>query len=374
MAEAVHQQYGFSALLALPKATRTEDLARTSAPRIFLDLPRPERSFRLDFQFRTGVRVLLAARQLARLIRERDISILHANELLDLYAPLGARITRRPYVCHVRTNLSILPKAARNVIVGIQKWGSDGMIMVSNALARDLIDGSFGRAENIRVIYDPGPDPSKFTPKSDAEAAMVRLELDIPAGAPIVTLVAKLSRFKGHESLLQAAPFVVGQFPQARFLIVGGELPGDGHAAYAERLLRLPGQLGVSNEVRFLGFRDDVERILAASDVVVHCSNIFDSFPGVVLEGMAMAKPVVATAMGGTVEQIEDGVSGILVPPDDPGELGNAICRLLGNPALRRKMGAAAAQRIHALTANDRFAREIVDFYTEVLARREGRS
>src|SRR5207302_1276722 len=100
---------------------------------------------------------------------------------------------------------------------------------------------------------------------------------------------------KGHDVLLRATPKILSSFPTTRFLFVGGELDGPRHARYAERLRALPRALGVECAVTFAGYRSDIAEIMAAADVVVHCSTYPDPFPGVVLQAMAVGTPVVAS-------------------------------------------------------------------------------
>ncbi|MGH3059202.1 MAG: glycosyltransferase family 4 protein, partial [Gaiellaceae bacterium] len=178
---------------------------------------------------------------------------------------------------------------------------------------------------------------------------------------------AKLGRRKGHEVLIRAAPQVIASFPTARFLLVGGTLEGAHHRSYAEELRQLPAKLGVERSVTFLGYRRDVAAIMAAADVVTHCSTYPDPFPGVVLQGMAMAKPVVASDLGGPREQIEDHVSGVLVRPDDPSALADAICALLEAPEWRASLGREAAFRVRSLFSTDSFYRQLSEIYRRLI-------
>ena len=105
---------------------------------------------------------------------------------------------------------------------------------------------------------------------------------------------------------------------------------------------------------------------MAASDVVTHCSTYPDPFPGVVLQAMAVGKAVVASDVGGPREQIEDGMSGLLIPPDDPDMLADAICSLLGDPARRAALGEAAALRVASAFSTDSFYRQLAHLYQQV--------
>jgi glycosyltransferase involved in cell wall biosynthesis len=113
-------------------------------------------------------------------------------------------------------------------------------------------------------------------------------------------------------------------------------------AAYAEELQRRTANLGLSSRVHFLGFREDVVDVINAADVVVHASVKPEPFGRVILEGMLLAKPVIATAAGGVLELIEHERTGYLVPPGDVAALASCLCRVLGAPVERRGIGEAA--------------------------------
>ena len=131
------------------------------------------------------------------------------------------------------------------------------------------------------------------------DGASVRAELGVPEDGFLVVLVSKLVELKGHEVLIRAIPRVLDTFPQTRFAVVGPELGGEHHRRYAEQLRRLPAELDVGDAVSFMGYRDDVPQIMAAADVITHCSTHPDPFPGVVLQGMSLGKAVIATDLGG---------------------------------------------------------------------------
>ena len=117
----------------------------------------------------------------------------------------------------------------------------------------------------------------------------------------------------------------------------------------------------------FLGYRRDVPAIMAAADVVTHCSTYPDPFPEVVLQGMAMGKAVVASDLGGPREQIEDHVSGVLVPPDDPSALADAISALLQAPERRASLGGEAALRVPSLFGAESFYRRLSEIYRRLI-------
>jgi len=176
--------------------------------------------------------------------------------------------------------------------------------------------------------------------------------------------IARLSSQKDPFSLIQAFAMSASHASGLRLLLVGdGPLRSE-----LETKVR---KMGLEGQVRFLGVRTDVPAILAAADVFV-LSSLWEGNPLSVMEAMATGKPVIATAVGGVPELVEDGVSGILVPPQKPEALAEAMIRLAQHPALRQKMGEAARQRALERFGVDRMAREYERLYLRLLERRDG--
>ena len=155
-------------------------------------------------------------------------------------------------------------------------------------------------------------------------------------------MVGRLSPWKGQDVFIAAAEIVLRQFPDTEFILAGAALFGE--EEYDRSLRRRVELLGLSNQVRFLGHRDDVWSIYAELDVAVHASTLPEPWGNVVLEAMASGAAIVAAAAGGPAELISDGETGLLVPPGDPVLLAEAIAFLLAHPEKRASI-AAAGQR-----------------------------
>jgi glycosyltransferase involved in cell wall biosynthesis len=173
----------------------------------------------------------------------------------------------------------------------------------------------------------------------------------------IVGIVGRLEPWKGQEVFLRAAACLAEAHPQARFAVVGGAILGS-EGSYPDDLRRLAVSLGLSDRVHFTGHQADVYPWYDALDVVVHAS--FDEPFGLVLvEAMALGKPLVATAAGGPLEIVEDGVSGLLIPPGDPERLAQAVDPVLRDSALASYLSQGAAERAKQFTEEqmaERFA------------------
>jgi glycosyltransferase involved in cell wall biosynthesis len=168
-------------------------------------------------------------------------------------------------------------------------------------------------------------------------AGGVREELGIPEGAPVVGTIANFKAAKDHATLLHAAAKVRAELPAVRFVLVG-------QGPLEPQARKLANDLGLGGTVVFAGFRTDAPRLAAAFDLFA-LSSTYEGLPIALIEAMALGRPAVVTAVGGTPEVVTDGEQGVLVPPRDPDALAEGLLRLLGDDALRARMGAAARER-----------------------------
>lgn len=191
--------------------------------------------------------------------------------------------------------------------------------------------------EKLGLIYN-GLDFERFDAPLDR--AGIRRKLGIAPKTRIITIVANLIPYKGHVDLLRALAEAQESLPQDWVLLLVGRDDGIGGALRKEAA-----ELGLADRVSFMGARDDVADILRISDIGVLCSHE-EGFSNAILESMAAGLPMVVTDVGGNAEAVEDGVTGIVVPPRTPAQLGRAIRKLLKDPALRKRMGRAGYKRV----------------------------
>jgi glycosyltransferase involved in cell wall biosynthesis len=164
---------------------------------------------------------------------------------------------------------------------------------------------------------------------------------------------------KGLDVFVEAARLVADEVPAARFVIVG---EGPEQAALRDRIAALH----LTDRVLLTGFRADVADTLAAFDVAVS-SSFFEGSPLAVMEYMAMGKPIVATAVGGVPDLLEDGVHGLLVPPGEPRALADGVLQLLREPTTARQLGEQARARQQSEFTMDAMVRRFEDLYDELL-------
>ncbi len=210
---------------------------------------------------------------------------------------------------------------------------TDRAIAVSQSTADFLIQSRHVPEDRVNVVFNGAP-LDEFAPRSRDDGYAVRAELGLPMDAPLVTTIGRLNAQKGHDTLIAAAATVVARMPSARFLIAG-----DGDLLQA--LKAQTANLGIANAFVFAGHRRDVPEILAATDVLCISSN-YEGTPLVLFEAMAAGKAVVSTAVDGCREVIQDKRTGLLVPPKDPEALWEALAKVLGDSALRGRLGSAA--------------------------------
>lgn len=195
------------------------------------------------------------------------------------------------------------------------------------------------KSEKIIVIYN-GVDLTLFDEDKDIDRKVIKESLGISKHAPIIGVVARLAPEKGHDVLLRAAKRVISKFPDVHFIIVG-----DGPER--KTLENLTYELAIQSNVHFLGIRRDIPKLITLFDICVLPSRPqVETFSNSILEYMAACKPVVATNVGSTAEQVIDGKTGFLVPPEDHEALADKIIKLLHNPDLIKKMGNAGRKLI----------------------------
>ncbi|WP_217429558.1 glycosyltransferase family 4 protein [Sphingomonas bacterium] len=207
---------------------------------------------------------------------------------------------------------------------------------------RDAAAGRMPGREADALAIPSMVDMAAFDP---AARAPTRAALGIGDGVPLIGWVGRLDAKKRVEDFIAAAARVHAERPEARFLVIGG--PDAFMPDYAVRLRGQARALGLDGALSFLGDRADIPALLSALDVFVWLSR-GEGMPHVVAEAGAAALPVIATADNGTLEQIEDGASGLFVPHEAPGAVAAAIVRLIDDPALRRDLGTALHAKVRA--------------------------
>lgn len=298
---------------------------------------------------------VFSARETASLIRKEKIDLVHTNTGVIASAALAARFVGLPHVWHIRDwfqEFGPLWKPYSRYILAL----SNRVLCVSGPIA-----GQFPACGKIEVLNN-GFDLEEFPEIVPSERAAARARWNIPESAVVVGAVGRIKYVrKGQEFLLHAAAQLKAQGIPVTVLLAGGASPGS--EDHVDRMKALAFEQGV--DAVFTGELSDPRPAYAAMDIFVLPSAQPEPFGGVVMEAMALGLPVVGTAIGGTIEQIDDGNSGILVAPADPEALASALARLANSPETRRAMGRRARERVAACFSLDKMIQRIEQIYGE---------
>jgi glycosyltransferase involved in cell wall biosynthesis len=278
--------------------------------------------------------LLPSALKYYRAFRRDRIGIVYLNNdaNCNAAAALGARLAGLPLVLHAR-GFHADTRGNRQVL----SW-LDHCIPVSHAVERQLVE--LGLDQSKCTVVHEGLDLEVFCPRAPNGA--LRAELGLAPEVPVITLVGGLIDWKGQDVLLDAAPEIFARYPDARILLVGAAYGRDD--AFARRIATQIAQPGLAERVLLLGGRKDIPEILSISSVVVHASTKPEPFGRTFLEGMALGRPVIASAEGGPLDVITHEHDGLLIAPRDPSLLAQTILRVLDQPEWATRMGQEAAR------------------------------
>lgn len=332
-------EHGVELTLVAPAGPFADRWRRRGLPWVDVDLP-AQGGVRTPSGGRPGpaalTREMLAslrgARRLVPVLRRFDAA--HSlHPFAHVPVVLAARLARRPAVVEVVDIVS--PGLGRSVLGVALRLAAAG---IANSEATAAAAGSRAR---LRVIH-PGVDLVRFRP-GPADRA-VRSSLGARPGVPLVGIVGRVNPVKGIETVVQAVALLGEPDRRPRLVVVGDA--GVGGDRYQEALAAEAAAV-LGDGVTFAGRRDDVPEVIRALDVLVNASRA-EPFGRSVLEAQASGVAVVGASGGGIPEFVQDGGTGLLVPPGDAVALAEAIERLLGDPALRAALGRAGRRQAEA--------------------------
>ncbi len=316
----------------------------------------------------------------ARIIRGEKIEIVHARSRVPaLIGYFACRLTGAEFVttCHGYYRKHLLSR--------VMGWGKR-VIVASNCVGRHMIEDFGVPRERIRLI-PRGVDLKEFafskTPPAGGERKTFR-----------VGMIGRMSPIKGHRYFLQAAARLVRIFPRTRIIIVGDTLSAENEALAADRswtgylrrlvkivlppakyhykleIEQLARDLGISSLVEFRGIQRDVPAVLRELDLLVLATTTEEAFGRVIIEAQAAGVPVVATRVGGVVDIVEDGKTGLLVPPEDSRALAEAMVTICRDPELAYQLSLAARKKVEKEFARERMVSETFKVYRELEGRK----
>jgi glycosyltransferase involved in cell wall biosynthesis len=290
--------------------------------------------------------------RLSRRLRSMRAALLHTNSLRACVAGgLAARLAGVPCVWHLHSVVAppVIPASTARLLRAMARWVPTHVICNSETTA-----ASIGLGPSRATVIPSGVDPGPF------------LGLDGHRHQnPRVGLVARLAPLKGQDVFIEASRLVAEEHPEAEFILAGASMFGEDDYV---RGLHAQAESAAPAKIRFSGFVEDVPGLMGSLDIVVHASVRPDGFGLSLVEAMLAGRPVVATALAGALEIVDDGVTGLLVPPGDADGMARAINFLLENPARASEIARRARQSALDRFQLNRMVTMVSDVYDQVLA------
>ena len=303
------------------------------------------------------LRIYFALRSLQRLIQDQRIDVVHAQTRITQV--MGSCLKNRCRVPYLSTCHGFFKRRLVRRIFPC--WG-DSVIAVSEAV-RDHLLRDFQVAASQAVLIKNGIDTEQFSAVAEATKKKNRVALKLNRG-PVIGIIARLSAIKGHEILIAAMKKIISQFPQAQLLIVG-------EGRTKDRLQALTREFQLEDHVQFCPVVHHTPEVLSLLDVFVMPS--FQEGLGLsVMEAQAMGLAVVASRVGGIPQLIEDGTTGLLVPPRNVDLLAEAILLLLRNPQKAQEMGERARAFIQKECSAQVMVEQTIRLYERLVGKKYG--
>lgn len=300
---------------------------------------------------------LRASFQLSRELKRRNIDLMHCADLLaGHYAAVAGKLARLPVLCHIRNRFEVISRRDQSFLLPVDKFA-----FVSKDTWKHF--GYKVSAQRGLVVYD-GIEVSEAIDISAGQE--VRRELNIPADSPVIGMVARVAPQKDYATLAKAAARIVAVHPSTRFLIVGDYEQVASHREYYGEVKRMLAESNVTPYFIFAGFREDVPRLISAFDIFV-LSTHWEGLPLVILEGMAQAKPVIATDVDGIPEIVLNETTGLLHSHENDEQLAAQVLSLLENKERAAILGEAGREFVRAEWSRERFAKDMKSIYHEML-------
>jgi len=304
-----------------------------------------------------GLRHPFDALRLRDFLHQAEPHIVHTFLLTgSLYGRFAAMMARVPIVIGTEVNLY---QHKRALHAWAENWlmrGTDAVV-ASAASVRDFYVEQVGAdPAKVEVIYN-AVDWSQLQAATGRDE--MRASAGIPIEVPLLGIIARLTEQKAHRVLFDA----MADRPELARVHLA--VVGDGHLR--RELEQRAGQPGLSGRIHFLGARRDLGNILAAIDVFVMPS-LWEGLPLSLVLAMGAGLPVVATRVAGIPEVVQDDVNGLMVPPNDSARLGAALAALVGDAAMRARLGNAARDFVRPRFGIDRYVASMTALYSRLLA------
>lgn len=293
---------------------------------------------------------------LRRFLKQQNIKIVQTFfESSDIWAGFVTRTLSNAKLIWSRRDMGILRSRKHEVAYRLMAGLPDAVFAVSELVRQHCIDEDGIAPDRVETIYNGLDLASWSTPPHTANRSAQLL----------VTTIGNIRHVKGHDIFIKAAAAIAPQFPNVCFSIAGGVL----EPTYFEELQSLVRTLNLGDRFQFAGGVTNLHEHLSAANIFVLPSRS-EGFSNAIVEAMAASLPVVATNVGGNAEAVQDGVSGFIVPSEDPQALAAAIMQLLSDPAKAQAMGIAGKQRVVEKFTIEAMMKQTTATYTRLLTQK----
>lgn len=300
---------------------------------------------------------------LYRLIKVNKINIVQTHGLrVDFFGFLAAKLAGVPHIItrHVALSHHLIGKFRKKLYMvfdNIALKSAAKIITVSRIVEDDLVLNQGIDPRKIVTIYN-GVDLERFSKVNPLTKKKIRRELGIDSRKQVVGMIAQLTSWKGIPYFLKAIPSILKKHPSVVFLIIG-----DG--SERKNLVTIVETLGISLNVIFAGFRTDMPEIISIMDISL-LSSLREGLPNVLIESMAMSKPIVATDVGGVSELVINNKTGFLIPPRDSTALSDVVIELLEDKEKAEKFGEAGREYVEQKFSLTQMVSKYENLYTQI--------
>jgi glycosyltransferase involved in cell wall biosynthesis len=301
---------------------------------------------------------LSMVRAVTRHARAFDVVVCFSQKSFVI-AALAKPFMRRPVCWFMNDILSrehFNPSLVR-MLVALSRRSADYVVLNSQA-SLDAWLAVGGRNSRVGIVHPMTREDVVVAQAQDSDKVKFLRQIFSPANRPLIGMFGRISPWKGQDVFLHA----IARLPEVNAIIAGGALFGE--EAYAQRMYALARELGIAHRVNFAGHVDEVAAVMAACDVVAHCSTSPEPFGRVIVESMFAGTPVIATDAGGAREIVTNGVNGQLTPMRDVDALVAAIRRCLDDPKWAREL----AERARVQAQQKFSVRAMTSRFTAILA------
>ncbi len=298
--------------------------------------------------------LIVSAIRLYLIVNKNNVQIIYANTFKSaIFGLLVNFITNTKLICHVRDNAQ--PSILKNIMIK----NSNALISISEHIQRQFPSD----LKSNYLIYG-GIDIEKWNNVERIKAEVME-NLDLNSSSIIIACIGQLTRWKNQADFIHVANVISAKYHNIHFLIVGDDLSGR-EKRYKNELLKLVENLNLEDKIHFLGQREDLKEVMNSIDILVHPA-IDEPFGRVLIEAMALEKPIVAYNCGGPAEIIIDGETGFLVEPYNFQKMAEKTIKLIEDEKICIKMGKAGRQRVVDKFNINRYVKEMEAIFDSLI-------